>query len=55
MKILLTGFEPFGGLEINPSQLIVREIAQRTASAGRHELVTEVLPTAICRRWQQNR
>jgi pyroglutamyl-peptidase len=41
MRILLTGFEPFGKLEANPSQLIVERLAD---GAGR-DLVAEVLPT----------
>jgi pyroglutamyl-peptidase len=45
MTVLLTGFEPFGGLEVNPSQLIVRKIAQRAYLRGQHGLVAEVLPT----------
>jgi pyroglutamyl-peptidase len=41
MKILLTGFVPFGDIAINPSQLIVEKIAER----GRFsELCTEILP-----------
>lgn len=43
MKILLTGFEPFGGIPINPSQSVVEAIGRR-ASECRSELVTEVLP-----------
>jgi pyroglutamyl-peptidase len=39
--ILLTGFNPFGDLAVNPSELIVKSIAERT----REGLVTEVLPT----------
>jgi pyroglutamyl-peptidase len=42
MKLLLTGFEPFGGSSVNPSQEIVR------ALAGRHfpgvEIATALLP-----------
>ncbi len=40
-KILLTGFNPFGKLEANPSQLIVEGIAER----GHPGIVAEVLPT----------
>ena len=43
--ILLTGFNCFGDLEVNPSELIVRTIAERAGAAGRTDLVTEVLPT----------
>jgi pyroglutamyl-peptidase len=41
MRMLLTGFEPFGELETNPSQLVV----ERLADGGHHDLVAEVLPT----------
>ncbi len=44
MKILLTGFEPFGRLRTNPSEQIVRKIAARPRSA-KNELVAEILPT----------
>ncbi len=41
MKILLTGFVPFGDVVVNPSQLIVEKIVER----GRFsELCTEILP-----------
>lgn len=40
--ILLTGFEPFGSWSINPSQIIVNEIAQQ---APQPDLICEVLPT----------
>lgn len=43
--ILLTGFNRFGELEVNPSELIVESIAGRTRESGRTDLVTEVLPT----------
>ena len=45
MTILVTGFEPFDGLAVNPSQAVVEALAHR--SSGRHgiELVTEILPT----------
>ena len=41
MKILLTGFDRFGDLPFNPSELVVRAIASR-ATPG---LVCEILPT----------
>jgi pyrrolidone-carboxylate peptidase len=44
MKILLTGFEPFGKIKKNPSEAIVRQIAPRTADRG-YDLIAEVLPT----------
>jgi len=43
--ILLTGFNRFGDLEVNPSELIVESIAGRTRESGKSDLVTEVLPT----------
>ena len=45
MKILLTGFEPFGSVRLNPSEQIVREIAERSRSGGKDDLITEILPT----------
>ena len=44
MKILVTGFEPFGGVPLNPSQQIVEALAARPAGERRAELVTEILP-----------
>jgi pyroglutamyl-peptidase len=44
MNILLTGFEPFGDVAINPSQAVVQQIAARTVGRGEERLVTEVLP-----------
>jgi len=43
--ILLTGFNRFGGLEVNSSELIVEAIATRALESGRTDLVSEVLPT----------
>jgi pyroglutamyl-peptidase len=43
--ILLTGFNRFADLEVNPSQLIVESIAVRSLESGGADLVTEVLPT----------
>jgi pyroglutamyl-peptidase len=49
MKILLTGFEPFGPVRVNPSEQIVRRIGRRVEEAARGrgamELRAEVLPT----------
>ena len=42
--ILVTAFNCFGGLEVNPSELIVNSIASRP-QGSRSDLVTEVLPT----------
>jgi len=41
VKIILTGFMPFGGLAANPSQLIVERLAARSLYA---HLVTVILP-----------
>ena len=53
MKILLTGFEPFGPVKENPSEQIVRSIGRRLGRGmdeeargrGAMELRAEVLPT----------
>ncbi len=41
MKILLTGFVPFTGVDVNPSQLIVEKIVERGLFS---ELCAEALP-----------
>lgn len=43
MQILLTGFNPFGANEVNPSQIIVQTLAERYYDS--FELVAEILPT----------
>jgi pyroglutamyl-peptidase len=43
MVILVTGFEPFGGIPVNPSQAVVEALGKR-AGERRAELVTEILP-----------
>ena len=45
MKILLTGFEPFGPVRVNPSEQIVRRIGEEARGSGNVELRAEVLPT----------
>lgn len=40
--VLLTGFEPFGGQEVNPSELAARALDGRVI--GRHRVVSRVLP-----------
>jgi pyroglutamyl-peptidase len=45
MKILLTGFEPFGPVRVNPSEQIVRRIAAQVQARGDPDLLAEVLPT----------
>ncbi len=42
MRVLLTGFQPFGDLQVNPSQLIVEHFQ----SQPRADVVPLVLPTA---------
>ncbi|MCA9977357.1 MAG: pyroglutamyl-peptidase I, partial [Anaerolineales bacterium] len=44
MKLLVTGFEPFGGSPINPSELVVQTLAKATLPGI--ELETAVLPVA---------
>ncbi len=45
MKILLTGFEPFGPVRVNPSEQIVRRIGEEAKASGDGNLRAEVLPT----------
>ena len=45
MVILVTGFEPFDGLAVNPSQAIVESLARTSPASSGIELVTEILPT----------
>jgi pyroglutamyl-peptidase len=47
MKLLLTGFEPFGGLAANPSQLIVEAWRAREPPRGVDELICEILPVTF--------
>lgn len=44
MRILLTGFEPFGAVKSNPSEFVVRKIAE-CARDGGDDLIAEILPT----------
>lgn len=46
-KVLLTGFEPFGGASFNPSGAVVQEIAE--AGIDGVEIVTAVLPVEFKR------
>jgi len=46
-KVLLTGFEPFGGASFNPSGAVIQEIAEH-AIAG-IEIVTAILPVEFKR------
>lgn len=43
MAIILTGFEPFGDVQVNPSEQIVRTLADRYPG----ELVAAILPTVF--------
>jgi len=45
MKILLTGFEPFGPVRVNPSEQIVRRLAEEARKDGESDVLAEVLPT----------
>ncbi|MGE3913220.1 MAG: hypothetical protein AB7K36_27930 [Chloroflexota bacterium] len=45
MTILVTGFEPFGGVATNPSQRIVEALTGNGAARHGVALVTEILPT----------
>jgi pyroglutamyl-peptidase len=47
MKILLTGFTPFGAVETNPSQLIVEHFTSRVTHDGSVTIIAEVLPTVF--------
>jgi len=45
MRILLTGFEPFGGSDVNPSQLVVESITEESiASSVGMEIARIILP-----------
>ncbi len=43
-KILLTGFEPFGDVAVNPSELLMAEMARRKPFPAAAQITTEVLP-----------
>lgn len=45
MTILLTGFNPFVGIDINPTEAIVEEMRRRVPNSIGLNLVAEVLPT----------
>jgi pyroglutamyl-peptidase len=47
VKILLTGFEPFGDLEVNPSQVILEKISDRQTLCNLHEINTVTLPVSF--------
>lgn len=44
LRILLTGFEKFGGEKVNPSELILRRISKKTI--GKHFIDTLILPVS---------
>jgi pyroglutamyl-peptidase len=46
-RVLVTGFEPFAGAQVNPSQRLVEELATRPLAGV--ELSTAVLPVAYAR------
>lgn len=47
MKLLLTGFEPFGGEKINPSWEVVQQVSAEGVEGV--EIVTKLLPTVFGR------
>lgn len=49
MRILLTGFDAFGTLRVNPSEKIARSIAERGRRLGVGDLYVEILPTDYAR------
>ncbi len=46
MRILLTGFEPFGEFQANPSQAIVEQLAAGQDAERGYDLCTAILPVA---------
>ena len=44
MKVLITGFEPFGGEAVNPSEEVVKALPD---SIGNREIVKQILPTVF--------
>lgn len=47
-RILLTGFNPFGKIRVNPSQLLVEKLAMTTRPLP-YQLITALLPTEYVR------
>jgi len=47
MKVLITGFEPFGEIQINPSQVLVDEIAQQSKQDISLNLEAVILPVTF--------
>ena len=45
MRILLTGFDSFKGVRVNPSEQVVRALGARRRNENGAELITAVLPT----------
>lgn len=45
MRILLTGFNRFGELGVNPSEVIVQKISEGAESGSQEDIVTDVLQT----------
>lgn len=44
MKVLVTGFEPFGGETVNPAQQIVERLPQQVAGA---QVVRRIVPVSL--------
>jgi len=47
VKILLTGFEPFGDLKVNPSQAILETMRDGHRLCNLHEINTAILPVSF--------
>jgi pyroglutamyl-peptidase len=48
MKLLMTGFMPFPGVDVNPTQLLIRYFQDETVALPKGvQLIPEVLPTAF--------
>ena len=49
MKILVTGFDPFGGEQVNPAYEAVKMLPDRIAGA---EIIKEEIPTVFSKSWR---
>lgn len=49
MTLLVTGFEPFGGSTLNPSQVVIDALAAGSIDLPGVELFTDLLPVDTCR------
>lgn len=55
MKILVTGFDAFGKVRVNPSEQIVRRLGERARQDRKYDLVAKVLPTEYAAATQEIR